>query len=138
MFSGGMTVSSFQGAPRIWQLQCSDEPLDANVDIFSMTLYEVGTNNPVLASVNLKTRECFTSDHFSSCDLDERGARRSKLKTLIIGLRVEETRVYGCNLTCLRAKAFGGVIAWTYVISAKGQSSCICVCSPCLFVCFCG
>nr|KAG5702000.1 hypothetical protein BaRGS_015735 [Batillaria attramentaria] len=115
-----MSTRTFRGLPHILELQCTGQPLDSDTDLFSMTLYTLG-NTSVVASVNLKTGECLTSSTFSSCVINERDSRKTQLKTLVIGLKQEERRGYGCNLTSLKSGAFGNIISWSFVVSGKGK-----------------
>lgn len=115
-----MKTSSFRGIHHILELQCTGEPLESDTDLFSMTLF-LSQNSEIVASVNLKTNECYTSDKFSSCVIHPKDSRKTQLKTLIIGLKEEDTRVYGCNLTSLRAGAFGNILSWSLQVSGKGK-----------------
>ena len=133
----GMTVRKFRRLSHVQELECSGEPLDADTDLFSMTLYIASAKRPsasdksplaaeadsnkLIALANLKSGECLTSDRFSSCVIKGRDSRHTKLKTLVMGLKEEEQIVYGCNLTILKGGTHGSVVSWTHVVRGAGK-----------------
>ncbi|XP_076457957.1 uncharacterized protein LOC143291754 isoform X2 [Babylonia areolata] len=110
----GMRTSAFQGNSHITEVECSGEVLDSSTDLLTMVLYHVPDKRKV-ATANLKSGECSTSDHFSSCLIGRHDSHRTKLRTLVLDLSPEEPRRFGCNLTTFSTDGTTSIISWTIV-----------------------
>lgn len=105
-----MQTRLFKGIPTIHEVECSGETLHSDVTVFSMTLYSV-EHSEVLAFVNLRDNECATSGVYSACAIDKNNYRMSRLISLLLDLKENERRTYGCNITSLRSgKAY--LVSW--------------------------
>lgn len=98
----GMTSKRFLEFFDIQELECSGAMLPPGADLFSMVLYDKDRNK-VLALVNLRKRECSTSDYFISCSIDNSDSRNSKVSALVLGLTEGKSANYGCNMSILAA-----------------------------------
>ena len=127
----GMTYRHFQGIPNIMEVDCSGDGLvDSSADLLTVTLYDP-RDYKVIASANLKSKECTTSASFSLCIIDEKG-HRTKVRTLVLDLGQKESRLFGCNVTVTK----GGVTQirpWSIYVKADSEYGvlvfvCVCVC----------
>lgn len=84
-----------------------------------MILYTL-PQDAVVAFVNLRKQECYTSESFVSCDIDNSDSRRSNLKTLVADLAEGQTRVFGCNLTAVAAR--GRMLSYSWKLSVYQPS----------------
>lgn len=107
----GLISRRFRGFHNIHEVMCSGETLSSDTDIFTMILYAV-PQDTVVAFVNLKKQECYTSESFVSCNIDHSDSRRSNLKTLVADLAEGQTRVFGCNLTAVAARGRTQIYSW--------------------------
>lgn len=112
--SPGLKWGAFQGHDHVLEVECSGETLASDKDLLSMVLYSA-RDNKVLATVNLKTRECATSDRFSSCVFDERDSHRTRLRALVLDIAEGETWPFGCNLTTFKTADGAIFVSWTAV-----------------------
>ncbi|XP_025102314.1 uncharacterized protein LOC112568945 isoform X7 [Pomacea canaliculata] len=110
----GLKWGAFQGHDHVLEVECSGETLASDKDLLSMVLYSA-RDNKVLATVNLKTRECATSDRFSSCVFDERDSHRTRLRALVLDIAEGETWPFGCNLTTFKTADGAIFVSWTAV-----------------------
>lgn len=95
----------------VQQVECSGHVLEPDVTLFGMTLF-AGANHDVLAYVNLRDKECATSRVYSACVIDGSDYRKTKLMALVLDLRDDESRMYGCNVTSLKSGK-GHIISWS-------------------------
>ena len=98
------------------RVECSGERLDSDTDLLTMVLYHV-PDKRVLATANLKSRECSTSDQFSSCVIDDRDSRSTRLRTLVLDMAEHELRHFGCNLTTFKTDGTTDIISWSIYAS---------------------
>lgn len=96
-----MEVHSFQGVHNVQEVVCSGEFLSSESEVMIMSLYTVSDQKEV-AFVNIPKTECLTYGAFSSCLIDKRRSRKTKLKTLVLDLPEGGSRKYGCRLTVVR------------------------------------
>lgn len=106
-----MTSSPFQGHSSIQELLCTGKTLPSDVDVLVMVMYLARTN-AIIAYVNTRKRECFTSSDFVSCSVDETVTRNSELKVLIVDFVGEDSRKYGCNVSTVAAGGRLQVVSW--------------------------
>ncbi|KAL8563675.1 hypothetical protein ACOMHN_035409 [Nucella lapillus] len=99
---GGLSTLQFQGSPNITEVQCSGRAMDLDGDLLTLVLFSLDRHR-ILASVNLKSRECTTSTLFTSCLIDEASSHRTKLRTLIVDLPEGRSRGFGCNVTWFKS-----------------------------------
>lgn len=111
----GLLVKAFRGEASILEVECTGDMLSADVDVFQMTLYTTA-DNEVVAYVNPLKNECLTSRSFSSCVIDEKDSRRTRLRSLVIDLGSEEARWYGCNVSSSQARSPIKVTSWSVVV----------------------
>ena len=111
-----MLTRPFQGHSHITEVECSGEKLAADTDLLTMVLYHV-PDKRVLATANLKRKECSTSDQFSSCLINDRDSHRTRLSTLVLDLAERELRHYGCNLTTFKTDGTTDIISWSIFAS---------------------
>lgn len=81
-------------------MECTGNTLSPDTDVLSMALYRINNDN-ILAFVNLRKHECFTSESFILCEIDATDSRKSKLKALVLDLNETEKRSYGCNMSTI-------------------------------------
>lgn len=126
-----MSVRPFQGILGIQEVQCSGDVLSPDTTVLMMALYtitkggnemrsSVRNSSIVFASVNLMTGECTTSGVFSSCYIDRKDSRRTRLSALIKDLPETEVRKYGCEVNNVRTGQLSNLISW--VLEVKGVS----------------
>nr|KAG5701997.1 hypothetical protein BaRGS_015732 [Batillaria attramentaria] len=96
-----MSVRVFENIPNVLEVQCSGEILDSSSDLLMLTLYSTlystSESRQILASVNLRTEKCVSSQLFASCHLNTRDPKKTKLKVLVADLAEGELRSYGCT-----------------------------------------
>lgn len=110
-----MFTRHFEGLPNVVEVECSGRGLGANIELFSMTLYSI-VGDVVLASVSLNKNECGTSSSFSACFIDNKDPFNTRLKTLVVDLKSDEERNYGCNISM---KSGGRPAILNWAVSAK-------------------
>lgn len=112
-----MSYSYFQGMENIIEVECSGKDLSPNNDLLALSIY-TPNDDRVVASANLKTNECITSQSFSLCVLQDR-IQGTKVKTLVLDLGENEAKLYGCNVT---TTASGRPNIYSYSVIVKKQS----------------
>lgn len=125
----GLLATSFLGSSTIHEVQCTDEGLPSDQDMLSLLLYRV-QGDKVLGFVNLKNRECATSDVFVSCYVDATGSRKTRLKALISDLVEGEARHYGCNVTTMQPGGRTTMLSWSIVIHQTSEYGPTCIVLP--------
>lgn len=110
-FFTGMRVQTFKGLPFMKTVECSGERLGPDTTLLAITMF-AGSNNDVLAYINLRDNLCSTSAIYSACVIDVIDYRKTRLVVLVTDLRVDEPREYKCNVTSFRA-GHSHVITWT-------------------------
>ncbi|KAK7490325.1 hypothetical protein BaRGS_00018486, partial [Batillaria attramentaria] len=111
-----LSYKSFQGFPDIIEVECSAEPLPADHDLLAIALFQ-SSNNKVLAYVNLKKRECSTSESFVACHVGDTDSGQTTLSALISDLHEGESRAYGCNLTSLVSGGVTKIVSWNSLMN---------------------
>ena len=113
-------MRTFEHIEGILEVECNAQKLDFSADVLTMTLFQFkpanGRNNGLLAFVSPKTSECTTAEDFSSCVIDRGSSRDTRLKTLVLDLRVGESRVLGCNVTSLDSQKRLVSTSWSLVV----------------------
>ncbi|XP_076457322.1 uncharacterized protein LOC143291366 [Babylonia areolata] len=95
----GLQTSVFEQHPLIQQVTCSGDTLDSSAALLTMTLYSPSNvRSNVIATISVVKTKCTTSATFSSCHLDLRDSRASRLRTLVTGLKIGERRSFGCTV----------------------------------------
>lgn len=113
----GMTVRIFEHIDGILEVECNAQKLDFSADVLTMTLFRrQSTETSLMAFVSPKTSECTTAEAFSSCVVDGGSSRNTRLKTLVLDLRVGEARVFGCNVTSLDSQKRLVTTSWSLVV----------------------
>ena len=113
----GMTVRIFEHIDGILEVECNAQKLDFSADVLTMTLFRrQSTETSLMAFVSPKTSECTTAEAFSSCIVDGGSSRNTRLKTLVLDLRVGESRVFGCNVTSLDSQKRLVTTSWSLVV----------------------
>lgn len=120
----GIKGLSFQGHDFIHEVVCSGETLDAGWDVLSMVLYEC-QGHKVLATVNLRSQECSTGDSFSSCFIDNRDTRNTRISSLITDLAGGESKEYGCNITSFKSGTRAYFLSWKTTITQIRMYICV-------------
>ena len=125
-----MSVRTFERIDGVLEVECSAQKLDFSADVLTMALFRQrhppsspspsspspGRNNGLLAFVSPKTSECTTAEDFSSCLIDRGSSRNTRLKTLVLDLRVGESRTFGCNVTSLDSHKRLVPTSWSLVV----------------------
>lgn len=117
-----MTSRVFRDIPSIYEVECSGNALESNIDLLGITLFHVEGNHKI-ASVNMRVNECSSSDTFSSCYIDQMESRKSRLATLVVDLKADETRMFGCNITGFRA-GLGHFVTWLHAVRHLSMYDC--------------
>lgn len=76
-----------------------------------MMVYQVPSSR-VLASFSYYKRECWNSDYFVSCVIDEADSRLSRLAILVADLPEGSSRAYGCNVSTMAPGGVLRVLSW--------------------------
>ena len=122
-----MSSRSFQGLHDLQELQCSGENLPQDSDLLTIVLYEVKSNN-ILAAANVRKQECFTSNSYVACHLDDTHTRSSRLKALVDDLAEGQSRVYGCNASVfasgMRLRSFSWSITVHHISKLSATMMC--------------
>ena len=154
----GLKSSSFYGLPGIVEVECSGDSLSSNIDVFLMALFTLPQDD-IIASVNLRNGKCTTSRSFSSCTINKKHSRRSKLKTLVTDMKDGDRKWFGCNISGSDSAGRAVFSLWATAVTKPGESAhlitrlivscvtkdvlisfvhvCVCMCM-CLSVCVCG
>ncbi|KAL8563674.1 hypothetical protein ACOMHN_035408 [Nucella lapillus] len=111
----GLHSRIFKGSSAIQEIECSGSALDSAADgLLSTILYSV-RDGRVLASANFATKNCLTTDTFSSCVIDARDSRRTRVRALVLDLKEEESREFGCNVTAY--SSLGKALEFSWIVS---------------------
>lgn len=112
-------MRDFHSIPTLQEVECWGGVLETEVKVLSLTIYNI-SDNSVLGHVNPLTNECVTFRYFSSCFIDTRDTRQTKLRVLVYDLGENESRKYGCNCTSFRSVGEAEKVTWSVLI--KGPS----------------
>ena len=118
-----MTFKQFQGHEGIYEVECSSDLLDSNTNLRDMVLYNVATDE-ALASVNVKSKECFTRAGYVSCGFQRFWPSRAKLRVLVVDLQFGESRLFGCNLTSSPSGSVINTVSWRIVVIRPRELIC--------------
>lgn len=110
LFSG-LTSGAFRGEQSIREVVCTCEQLSPDIDVLFMMVYKVPSTR-VLASFSYYKRECWNSDYFVSCVIDEADSRMSRLAILVADLPEGSSRAYGCNVSTMAPGGVLRVLSW--------------------------
>ena len=116
----GMAARDFKGIPSLQEVECQGHGLKADVKLMSLKLYS-GSENNVLASLNVITKTCLTFSEFSSCYVDSSEGHRSKVKVLVSDLKAGESRQFGCKLTVLETGGDAADFKRTFVVTRRSK-----------------
>lgn len=117
----GMRAHAFEGDETIVEVVCSGEELESDATLLSLILYADDNDNRILASVNPLTGECTTSDTFSSCVIDARDSRHTRLRSLVLDLKEGTFRTYSCEVTAARSGHKTKIILWKIPVSRNSE-----------------
>ena len=107
------------------EVKCSGEALDSNSDLLTLRLYTT-PDNEMLASVNLRKFKCMSSSTFASCYVNERDSQRTSLSVLVVDLKEDEMRSFGCTAGY---EADGWIESKSWTLAVRRNSECgECVC----------
>ena len=121
-YFSGLISKQFHGFPDIHEVMCTGETLSSDSDLLTMILYTV-PQDAVVAFVNLGKQDCYTSESFVSCEIDQSDPRRSRLKTLVADLAEGQTREFGCNLTAVAARGRMLIYSWKLSVHQPSESA---------------
>ncbi|KAK7490330.1 hypothetical protein BaRGS_00018491 [Batillaria attramentaria] len=110
----GLTSRPFRGHESVQEVDCSGEGHDPDASIFFMVLYRSPGN--IVASLNVATEECLTNDAFSSCIIDRKNSRKSRLRTLVVDLDEGQQKWFACNVTGVVSVARTKVMSWKLLV----------------------
>ena len=123
-----MRASPFRGIPSMQQIECSASPLESDADLYSMAIFRLDPHldrhreGAPMASLRPWKDECLTSSSFSSCHVDRRNVRHTKLRTIVplsqLG-RYGERRQFGCNVTYSRRNGAMRKLSWTIAVESE-------------------
>ncbi|KAK7490268.1 hypothetical protein BaRGS_00018429 [Batillaria attramentaria] len=112
----GLTVTPFKGIPHLQTLHCSADTLTFDFELYSLAVYELSSGKEI-ASLKPWKNECITSNRFSSCWIDKRDPRKTRLMTIVTVLDYHVPSEFGCNVTY--SKIGGQVQKITWYIAVK-------------------
>ncbi|KAL8582739.1 hypothetical protein ACOMHN_061618 [Nucella lapillus] len=97
---GGFKVKGFRGIPHMQEMECSAQTLESDAELYSIAIFRHGDGVKIASLMPWKD-ECLTSSTFSSCHVDKRNPRLSKLVIIVSVSEYEEyeEHLFGCNLT---------------------------------------
>ena len=121
----GMAVRLFQGHEGIYEVECSSSVLDSNTNLRDIVLYSVA-NNEALASLDVKSKQCFTRVGYVSCLFDRFWSSRTVLRALVVDLQFGESRLFGCNLTSSPSGSVINTVSWRIVVIRPRELICHC------------
>lgn len=110
----------FGGTDVVQELECSGEGLVADASLVFIVLYSASDN--AIASVNVATKRCSTTASFSSCFIDEKDSRKTRLRTLIINEELDVTRRYSCNLSFVTSGSRLKTESWSLSVEGLRES----------------
>ncbi|KAK7105431.1 hypothetical protein V1264_016810 [Littorina saxatilis] len=115
MAKDGLRSRSFKGVSGIQEIECSGSEVDGDfaTGLLSTILYTVD-GGKVVASANFATKTCLTTDTFASCVIDESDWRRTGVRALVLDLKEQESREYGCNVTAF--SSVGKPVTFSWII----------------------
>ena len=132
MFFSGLIWRPFHGFHDIQEIICSGETMPAEVDsVLFVGLYQ-WANKKAIATMNVNTKECTTSEDYNSCDVVDGDTRRSSLRALVWDLGEGQSRVYGCNVTALVSRSFVRTYSWTVTVRHVPRECTYCCLSLCV------
>ena len=106
------------------QIVCSASPLEPDSDLYSMSIFRFhlhGHSVSPVASLRPWKDECLTSSSFSSCHVDRRNVRHTRLRTIVsvADLEEHEQRVFGCNVTYSRRDGAMQKLSWSIAVESE-------------------
>ena len=111
----GLSSRSFQGFTDIQEIQCLGDSLPPESDVILMLLYQA-VDNKIIATMNMKKRECSTLEEYTSCDMVDSDPSKSRLRALITDIAEGQSRVYGCNISVLISGIRMESFSWTITL----------------------
>ena len=104
-------------------VECSASPIEPDADLYSMSIFRLHHGVPAgpVASLRPWKDECLTSSSFSSCHVDQRNVRHTKLRTIVsvAGLGEHERRAFGCNVTYSRRDGAMRKLSWSIAVERE-------------------
>lgn len=116
-----MSTQTFQGDSSILEVRCSGQTIPSDAKLVSLVLYTL-KDNKMVGSVSPMAGDCFTSESFTSCDIDPKDSRHVAVATLVLDLGEGESREYGCEVTLLASGGRSKITWWSMVVRAVGKS----------------
>ncbi|KAL8577615.1 hypothetical protein ACOMHN_036806 [Nucella lapillus] len=107
----GLTVRTFKGIPRLFEIQCSGTTLHPGVTVFSLKIFTL-PEKTLQAKANPLKNNCFTFSEMSSCSIVKNDTRKSQLRILVSDLAEGEKRRYGCTTTSFDTDGDTGTSSW--------------------------
>ncbi|KAK7488919.1 hypothetical protein BaRGS_00019876, partial [Batillaria attramentaria] len=89
-----MYTRPFLGHEHMLEVECTGNVLDSKTNLQTIVLYSVA-DNKVLATADLKHKECLTYGGYASCVMNPYDALKTRLRVLVLDLQFEEIRVFG-------------------------------------------
>lgn len=111
----GLISRRFYGIDDVYEVICTGHELPPGTDLLTLVLH-TKKDDRVLAYFNMAKRECSTSENFVACEIDAEDSKRSRLKALIVDLKVGESRAFGCNVSAFGSGGRLQVLSWTLVL----------------------
>ena len=128
----GMTVKFFNGITELQEVECSAASLRPELKLFSLKMFSL-SDNAVLATANAMTEECTTFTDYSSCYVDRKDSRKSKIRILVSDMEEGEVRRYGCRVNSFDSLGDTITSTWTITVERKSESSWCSWCCCCVF-----
>lgn len=121
MLFAGMRFGEFYDIPSILAVECSGEALDSNTVLLTMTLYSPAHDvNSRLASLSYVQTKCLTYRTFTSCLLDPRDSRKTRLQVLVMDMEEGESRTFGCTIG-YETNGWTQSVSWSLVVRRNGE-----------------
>ena len=121
-FLSGMSSRLYRGFHNIQEVACTGRTLPAGSNLYALVLYEK-EHDRVVAIADFSKKQCATSDHYSSCDLDPVDAKHSQLRSLNVDLAEGQSRAYGCNASFMTSGGRFRVVSWSLTIRHTSKST---------------
>lgn len=91
--------------------------MQPEVKLLSLTMTDA--DDTVLATLNVITNSCLTSNGYSSCHIDLNTSHRSTLKVLVSNLEDGESRKYGCQANTIDTRGATDATTWYTIVTRK-------------------
>ena len=113
-------MRDFKGFRSLQEVECTGRDLNPEMDLLSLSVFRM-SDSAALGTLHVIKNSCFTHSDFSSCSIDLKDSRQSRLRILVADLSEGESRQYGCEASVINAKGRTNTSVWTVVVTRASK-----------------